>query len=322
MGERRVIGVDMGGTKLLAGAVDAGLSVHHRVQVPVRGLGQRILLNTVQEAVQGVINHLGAEVAAVGFGIPSLIDRRTGTSVMAVNLDLAGVAFADLMSERLGVPCFMENDGNLAALAEHRAGAAVGFSEVVVLCLGTGIAGGLILGDRLYRGALGAGAELGHMVIELDGPPCQGHCPNHGCFESLASGTALAREARRIAVEHPRSALARAVRAGRDPLGPIVTELAFDGDPAALEAITLIGTRLGVAAANYVNIFNPQLIVVGGGVIAAGELLLAPARAEMLRRALPPSRDYARIVPARFGIEAGMLGAAIMALDELAARGL
>lgn len=269
-----------------------------------------------------MINHLGAEVAAVGFGIPSLIDRRTGTSVMAVNLDLAGVAFADLMSERLGVPCFMENDGNLAALAEHRAGAAVGFSEVVVLCLGTGIAGGLILGDRLYRGALGAGAELGHMVIELDGPPCQGHCPNHGCFESLASGTALAREARRIAVEHPRSALARAVRAGRDPLGPIVTELAFDGDPAALEAITLIGTRLGVAAANYVNIFNPQLIVVGGGVIAAGELLLAPARAEMLRRALPPSRDYARIVPARFGIEAGMLGAAIMALDELAARGL
>jgi glucokinase len=320
MPDRRVIGVDMGGTKLLAGVVDAGLSVHHRVQVPVRGLSQRILLSTVQEAVQGVINHAGGEVEAVGFGIPSLIDRRTGTSVMAVNLDLAGVPFADVMSERLGVPCFIDNDGNLAALAEHRAGAAVGFSEVVVICLGTGIAGGLILDDRLYRGALGAGAELGHMVIEIDGPPCQGHCPNHGCFESLASGTALAREARRIAAEHPRGALATAVAAGRDPLGPIVTELAFDGDPAALEAITLIGTRLGVACANYVNVFNPELIVVGGGVIAAGELLLAPARAEMLRRALSPSREYVSILPARFGIEAGMLGAAIMALDELAAR--
>ncbi len=320
MPDRRVIGVDMGGTKLLAGAVDAGLAVHHRVQVPVRGLSQRILLNTVQEAVQGVINQVDGEVDAVGFGIPSLIDRRTGTSVMAVNLDLAGVPFADVMSERLGLPCFIDNDGNLAALAEHRAGAAMGFSEVVVVCLGTGIAGGLILDDRLYRGALGAGAELGHMVIDLNGPPCQGHCPNHGCFESLASGTALAREATRIGREHPRSALAKAVNDGREPLGPIVTELAFDGDAAALEALTLIGTRLGVACANYVNIFNPQLIVVGGGVIAAGELLLAPARAEMLRRALLPSRDAVAIVAARFGIEAGMLGAAIMALDELAAR--
>ena len=320
MPDRRVIGVDMGGTKLLAGAVDAGLAVHHRVQVPVRGLTQRILLNTVQEAVQGVINQVDGEVDAIGFGIPSLIDRRTGTSVMAVNLDLAGVPFADVMSERLGLPCFIDNDGNLAALAEHRAGAARGFSEVVVVCLGTGIAGGLILNGALYRGALGAGAELGHMVIELDGPPCQGNCPNHGCFESLASGTALAREAIRIGRAHPHSALAKAVHDGRDPLGPVVTELAFDGDPAALEALTLIGTRLGVACANYVNIFNPEVIVVGGGVIAAGELLLAPARAEMLRRALSPSREFVRIVPARFGIEAGMLGAAIMALDELAAR--
>ena len=320
MPDRRVIGVDMGGTKLLAGVVDAGLSVHHRLQVPVRGLIQKDLLSTVQEAVQEAINAADGDVEAVGFGIPSLIDRRTGTSVMAVNLDLADIPFADVMSERLGIPCFIDNDGNLAALAEHRAGAAMGFSEVVVLCLGTGIAGGLILDGQLYRGALGAGAELGHMVIQIDGPPCQGNCPNHGCFESLASGTALAREARRIAIEHPDSGLGRAVKAQREPLGPIVTELAFDGDAAALEVLTLIGSRLGVAAANYVNIFNPELIVVGGGVIAAGELLLAPAREEMLRRALTPSRDTVAIVPARFGIEAGMLGAAVLALDELLSR--
>ena len=157
------------------------------------------------------------------------------------------------------------------------------------------------------------------MVIQADGPPCQGNCPNHGCFEALASGTALAREARRIASQHPGSGLARAVRANREPLGPIVTELAFDGDRAALEAMALIGTRLGIACANYVNIFNPELIVVGGGVIAAGEMLLGPAREEMLRRALRPSKDTVAIVAARFGIEAGMLGAAIMALDETAA---
>jgi glucokinase len=320
MPDRRVIGVDMGGTKLLAGVVDAGLSVHHRLQVPVRGLVQKDLLVTVQRAVEAAINAADGEIEAVGFGIPSLIDRNARTSVMAVNLDLADIPFADVMSERLGVPCFMDNDGNLAALAEHRAGAAMGASEVVVLCLGTGIAGGLILDNRLYRGAQGAGAELGHMVIQADGPPCQGNCPNHGCFESLASGTALAREARRIGLRHPDSALGAAVRAQREPLGPVVTELAFDGDPAALEAITLIGTRLGTAAANYVNIFNPELIVVGGGVIAAGELLLAPAREEMLRRALVPGRDTVAIVAARFGTEAGMLGAAVMAWDELKTR--
>jgi glucokinase len=320
MPDRRVIGVDMGGTKLLAGVVDAGLSVHHRSQVQLRGLSQRILLNTVQNAVQEAINNAGGEVGAIGFGIPSLIDRRTHTSVVAVNLDLANVPFADIMSERLGVPCFVDNDGNMAALAEHRAGAAQGASEVVAIAIGTGIAGGLILNNRLYHGGVGAAAELGHMVIQADGPRCQGNCPNHGCFEAMASGTALAREARRIGLEQPESGLGKAVTAGREPLGPIVTELAFDGDEAAKQVITLIGTRLGVACANYVNIFNPEVIVVGGGVIAAGELLLAPARAEMLKRALPPSRDTVRIVAARFGIEAGMLGAAVMALDELAKR--
>jgi glucokinase len=158
------------------------------------------------------------------------------------------------------------------------------------------------------------------MVIAADGPRCQGNCPNRGCIEALASGTALEREARRIGAEHPDSGLGRAVRSGRAPLGPLVTELAYDGDPVAREVLTLIGTRLGVAFASLTNIFNPEVIVVGGGVIAAGELLLGPARAEMLSRALPPGRDTVQVLAARFGIEAGMIGAAVMALDELEAR--
>ncbi|HET9073323.1 MAG TPA: ROK family protein [Solirubrobacteraceae bacterium] len=320
MPDRRVIGVDMGGTKLLAGVVDAELSVHHRSQLPVRGLSQRILLDTVHQAVRELIESADGEVAAVGFGIPSLIDRRTGTSVVAVNLELTDLPFGEVMSERLGVPCFVDNDANMAALAEHRAGAARGASEVVLVTLGTGIGGGLILNDRLYHGALGAGAELGHMVIQIDGPRCQGNCPNHGCFEAMASGTALEREARRIGTERPQSGLGAAVAAGRAPLGPIVTELAHDGDAAAQAVLDLIGTRLGVACASFVNIFNPEVIVVGGGVIAAGERLLAPARTEMRRRALPPGRDTVAIVAAHHGIEAGMLGAAVMAWDELAAR--
>jgi glucokinase len=321
MAARRTIGVDMGGTKLLAGAVDVGFEVHHRAQRTVVGLDQSTLLDTAVDAVQEAREAAGAEIAAVGFGVPCLIDQRTGMAVSSVHLPLANVAFADVMTERLGLPVFVDNDGNLAALAEHRAGAAQGAREAVVMTLGTGIGGGLILHGEVYRGAIGAGAELGHMVIDMDGPPCQGNCPGRGCVETMASGTALAREAVRIAREQPQSRLGAALREGRWLAGPLVTELAHDGDAAANEAIALIGTRLGVAIANYVNIFNPEVVVIGGGVIGAGELLLAPARAVVAERALPPSRDEVRIVAAHFGVEAGMVGAAALAFDGLAGRG-
>ena len=317
---RRTIGVDMGGTKLLAGAVDSGLSVHHRVQRSMSRLDQSYLLDVVVEAVEEARAGAGGEIDAIGFGIPSLIDQRTGNAVIAVNLPLKDIVFADVMSERLGVPVFVDNDGNATALAEHRAGAARGADDALVLTVGTGIGGGLVLRGELYRGAIGFGAELGHTVIDLDGPPCQGNCPNRGCVEALASGTALAREARRIAGERPDSRLGAALAAGHLLAGPLVTELAHDGDEAALEALTLIGTRLGVAISSFVNIFNPQVVVIGGGVIGAGELLLAPVRAEVAARALPPPRDQVRIAGAAFGVEAGMIGAAVLAFDGLAAR--
>jgi glucokinase len=320
MPARRTIGVDMGGTKLLAGAVDEGLGVRHRAQRSVTGLDQSALLDTAVDAVTETREAVGGEIAAVGFGIPCLMDQRSGIGVVAVNLPLHDVAFGDLMAERLEMPVFVDNDANLAALAEHRAGAARGAGEAVVLTIGTGIGGGLILGGRLYRGAVGAAAELGHVVIDMDGPPCQGNCPNHGCVESLASGTALAREALRVAGERPESGLGRALAEGRELVGPLVTELAHDGDEAAIEVIALIGSRLGVAIASFVNIFNPDVVVIGGGVIAAGELLLAPARAVVAERALPPSRDEVRIVAAEFGVEAGMIGAAAMAFDGLEGR--
>jgi glucokinase len=318
MPARRTIGVDMGGTKLLAGAVGPGLEVHHRATRMLKGLDQSSLLNAAVDAVEEARAAAAEEIAAVGFGIPCLMDRRTGRAVIAINLDLADIAFGDIMAERLGLPVFVDNDANLAALAEHRAGAAQGADEAVVLTIGTGIGGGLILGGRLYRGAIGAGAELGHTVIDMDGPPCQGSCPNHGCVEALASGTALEREAVRIAGERPDSGLGKALKAGHALTGPLVTELAHDGDQGAIDAVRTIGSYLGVAIASFVNIFNPQVVVVGGGVIAAGELLLAPARAEVAARALSPSKDEVRIVPAHFGDEAGMIGAATLAFEGLA----
>ena len=320
MPARLVIGVDIGGTKLAAAVVDEQLRIHQRLQRSMRGQDTPALLDTIAGAVQELIGMAAGEVVAAGFGIPSLIDRRSGTSVMAVNLPLAGVRFGALMSERLDLPVFVDNDGNLAALAEHRAGAGTGVEHMVFIGLGTGISGGLILNGELYRGSVGAGAELGHMVIDCNGPPCQGNCPNHGCFEALASGTALGREAVAAAQRHPDSALGGALRAGRAVEGPLVTELAHDGDAAARAVIELIGTRVGVAIASLVNVFNPELVVVGGGVMGAGEMLLAPARAELQRRALPPSRDLVQVVPAAYAHEAGMVGAAALALDGLAAK--
>jgi glucokinase len=315
---RRTIGVDLGGTKLLAGAVDPDLRVHHRTQRTVAGLDQRSLLDVTVDAVREVREAVDGEVEAVGFGIPVLMDQRNGIALIGINTPLTNIAFGDVMTERLGLPAFVDNDGNAAAIAEHRAGAARGASDVVLMTLGTGIGGGLILGGKPYRGSFGAAAELGHIVVEFDGIPCNGNCPNHGCIEAYASGTALAREALRIAAERPDSGLATALADGLELAGPLVTELAHDGDPAAIEAIALIGRRLGVAIASLVNIFNPEAVVIGGGVIAAGDLLLDPARAEFMSRVLPVLSRAVRIVPARFGVEAGMVGAAALAFDGLA----
>jgi glucokinase len=178
----------------------------------------------------------------------------------------------------------------------------------------------VIIDGELFRGSQGAGAELGHMVIETDGPPCFGNCPNHGCLEALASGSALAREGLRVARDASDSALGQALASGQEISGALVTELAHDGDRAARDVLALVGMRLGVGIANLVNIFNPEVVVIGGGVIAAGDLLLEPARRVVKERALEPSRSHARVVPARFGAESGMLGAAALALDGVEKR--
>jgi len=316
-----VVGVDMGGSKLLAGAIDAQLDVHHRAHRALGGLDQDGLLAVMVEAVQEVREATEGATRAVGFGIPCTIDRTRGVAVQAVNLPLADLAFGDVMSDRLDLPVFVDNDANLAALAEHRAGAARETLHAVMLTIGTGIGGGLVLHGRLYRGWLGAGAELGHTVVDMDGPPCQGNCPNRGCLEAVASGTALEREARAAAHAQPGSQLGRLQDSGRELTGALVTELAHDGDPLARDVLALIGRRLGVGIASFVNAFNPEVVVMGGGVMGAGELLLAPARAEVAARALPPARDVVRIVPARLGPEAGMIGAGAMAWDELGRRG-
>jgi glucokinase len=256
------------------------------------------------------------DVAAVGFGIPALVRFETGVSEWSTHLPLEGVPFRDLMSERLGLPVWVDNDANVALLAEHRAGAARDARHAVLLALGTGIGGGLLLDGRLYRGALGFGGELGHMVVDFDGPDCQGACPGRGCLEVLASGTAIGVAGEQAARTEPASELGRRLAAGREITGGLVTELAHDGDPVARSALEEVGRRLGAGIVSVVNVFNPEVVVVGGGAVAAGDLLLEPARRVVAERALPPSRELVRIVPAHFGDESGMLGAALLAMEE------
>jgi glucokinase len=313
---RKVIGVDLGGTKLLAGVVDEQLEVHDRERRLVEGLSEAALVEAIVETVTTLLER-HRDVQAIGFGIPCLIDQLSGHAVMCVNLPLGDIPFRDVMSERLGLPVYIDNDANVATLVEQRFGAARGADYVVGLTVGTGIGGGLIIDGKLFRGHAGGGAELGHMVIDENGPRCQGNCPNHGCLESVASGTAIGREGKVAAEEDSDSDLARAAAAGQEITGELVTQLALGGDEVSRMVLGHIGRQLGIGFANFVNIFNPEVIVVGGGAMAAGDLLLDPAREEMRARGLRPNREQVRVVPARFGPDAGMLGAGVLALDEM-----
>ena len=300
---------------MLVGVVEAGPMVHHRSEAPSTGLTADELLDTLEaELRKALAAHPG--VLSIGLGIPCTIDRERGLAISAVNLPIVNMPIRDLMTERVGLPVEIDNDGNVAALAEHRWGAARGATNAVLLTIGTGIGGGLIVNGEVYRGTTGAGAELGHLVIDADGPPCQGNCPNHGCVEAVASGTALGREARAAAQRDPDSALGKLLAAGAPVDGRAATDAAIAGDPVAREVVALIGTRIGVALSGIANVFEPDVIVVGGGVMAAGDLLLGPAREELRARALPPMNQTA-VVAAELGAEAGMIGAATMALEML-----
>jgi len=298
--QSRVIGVDVGGTKILAAVVSRDGSVGARVERPSEHSSQDALLGELDSMVEE-LQRGDAGVRALGFGVPSRIDQRAGRAIKSVNIPLEGVDLRDRMRERHGLPVAIDNDANAAAIGEWQAGAARGARYVVMLTLGTGVGGGLILDGKPYRGATGSGAELGHIVIDPDGPPCG--CGGHGHLESLAAGPAADRVARSLyGAESNAHELVRRGQAG-------------DGE--AVEALAGIGRYLGAGIASLVNIFEPELVVVGGGFGAAGELLLGPAREVLAVEGLEPARDTVRIVQAELGAEAGVIGAGMVGFEAL-----
>jgi glucokinase len=309
------IGVDLGGTKMLLGVLDDDANVAWESREASTGQSEDELVDLLVREVEEA-RAARAAVEAIGLGIPATIDHDKGIALAAVNLPIENLPIRDLVQERTGLPVFVDNDANVAALAEHHYGAGRGTDNMVMLTIGTGIGGGLILGGEIYRGATGAGAELGHLVIEMDGLPCQGNCPNRGCVETYASGTALGREARDAAKRAPDSVLGAMLADGHPVDGKAVTEAALGGDETSIGVFEAVGRRLGVALASLANVFEPETIVIGGGVIAAGNLLLDPARAELAARALTPM-NRTPVVAAELGQDAGMIGAAAMARSEL-----
>jgi glucokinase len=286
----RVIGVDLGGTKILAGVVDRDGALGRTAFRATPVESQDALLEALAEAVRDVLDD---DVSAVGFGVPSQVDQRTGTLGRSVNIPLADVAFRDLMRERLGLPVAVDNDANVAAVAEWRRGAARGTQTMAMLTLGTGVGGGFVLDGRPYHGW----AEVGHIVVEAGGRPCQGSCTGHGHLEAYASGVAANQLAREVLGGE---ATARDLVAQRHP------------------ALHEIGRWVGTGIVTLANLFAPEVVVIGGGFgVAAFDQLLAGAREVLAVEALEGMRDVP-IARAELGGEAGVVGAGLIAFDAVA----
>ena len=301
MSANRVIGVDLGGTKIAAGLVDRAGRIEARREVATPTESEEAVLTAIERTVEGLFDD---DVAALGLGVPSTVDQKTGRAVSSVNIPLTDVPLRDHLAERFGVPCGIDNDANAAAIGEWQAGAGRGTRNMIMLTLGTGVGGGLILDGRPYRGSVGAAAELGHMVIEHDGRPCQGTCTGRGHLEAYATGLAAADDAREAF--------------GPDADTHVLIERAVARDERALEILDAIARRLGSALGTLVNVFNPEMIVIGGGWgEAADDFLLERAREVMLRESLSPGRELVRVVPAELGPDAGVVGAAFVAFEAV-----
>jgi len=317
MGDR-FIGVDVGGTKVAVARLEdeqlSEPSVHPTDALSATGL--------VDELVDVVESVRTPDTRAVGVGVPSIVEFDTGRVRSSVNLHLADFDLRGVLEGRLGLPVFVDNDATVAALGEafDEGGRAI-VQNLVMFTVGTGVGGGLVLGGRVYRGSTGAAGELGHTLIGAsfgEGPRAPGGFPKAGSLESLAAGRVLDHIGADIAAQRPDSALGRMAARGEEIDGRDVVRAAHDGDPDAVGAMRVLGERLGIGIANAINTFDPDEVVIGGGVSVARELLLEPARETALKFVLPGVGERTEIRLARHGDDAGVRGAALLAALELA----
>jgi glucokinase len=302
------IGVDVGGTKIAAGLVTPEGELLNESRYPTASEPSELLDSLARAIGEAAAND---DTDAVCVAVAGLLMAKESKVVFSPNLRaIEGLPLKSELESRTGLTVTVENDANAAAWGEFVFGAGSEVENLLFVTLGTGVGGGVILDGNLLRGSQGAGGELGHTTLHATGPRCG--CGNRGCFEIMASGLAIERRARRAAAENPDSMLGRAV-ASEDFSGEEVTELAQKGDAHSISVLRETGVWLGIGIAGFVNVFNPEAVAVGGGVAAAGDLILEPARREVYLRARSPSRDLVEIKPATLGEKSGMLGAAALA---------
>jgi glucokinase len=317
--ELPVLAVDIGGTKIVAAVISSrGKIVAKEYHLTLAGEGTQAVINRIFSAIDhllGVSNIALSQLHRISIASAGAIDFAQGVVTFSPNLPgWHEVPLRDIVKRKYRVNTFLINDADAAALGEHEFGAGEGVNNLILLTVGTGIGGGIIINGRLYPGPSGSAGEIGHMTIDVNGPRC--NCGNIGCLEMLASGTAIAREAIRRISEGERSVLTEMVAGKIENITAEKVEVAArGGDSLALEVISQAATYLGVGMVNLVNIFNPEMIIVGGGVAKMGELLLEPARQVVKERAFRLPAQAVRIVPAQLGDNAVVIGAAVFAYE-------
>lgn len=312
------IGVDVGGTKIAVAAVDLKGRILSSARVATPTGSSENVVASIEDLISKFIESAtdAGEVVGIGLAVAGTVDWKQGMVVQSPNLPFANLRLKSIVEAKFGLPALMDNDGNLATLGEKYYGAGRDAQNIVGLTLGTGIGAGIIIDGCLYRGATGSAAEIGHMVIEATGPRCT--CGSYGCFEEMAAGRALVRIAKeRIVHNRDSLILELAGDAIDDITGPLVTEAAQKNDALALDVFGEIGFWLGIGINNIINIFNPELVILGGGMAGAGDLVLASARKVVAERTLHPNQDVAEVVLADLGNQAGVLGAAALVFDQL-----
>ncbi|KUK31834.1 MAG: Glucokinase GlkA [Thermoanaerobacterales bacterium 50_218] len=311
-----VLAVDLGGTKIYSALVGPGdVIVKRDVRPTEAALGIEKVIANILESIKTVSTAVRPQekILGVGIGAPGPLDPASGRIFFAPNLNWCDVNLKEILEKELGLPVFMENDANLAALGEYLYGAGKGYDDLVFITVSTGVGGGLIIKGEIYSGASGAAGEIGHMVVVPDGPLCS--CGNRGCLEAVASGKALKKRAQSLIAEGRCQKILEL--AGGDPdavEAPMIAHAAHSGDSEARQLLAEAGRYLGLAIGNIANLLNPSIFIIGGGVArGAGDFLLEPARQEAKRHVFPAFRESLRVVPGALRGRAGVLGAAALA---------
>lgn len=318
MSSKYVIGVDLGGTKILTALADQEGKILQRVLVdtganePAEKVVERIITT-----VERVIREAGVEktdVQRIGVGSPGPLDIQQGIVLFSPNLRWHHVHIVKQMQDALGIPVLLENDANAAAMAEHAFGAGRGSQHMIYMTISTGIGGGVIINGQILHGSSDSGGEIGHHTIEPHGPQCG--CGNPGCLEALASGTALGRYGREAYESGVSTKIRELAESVQEVNGSTVTRAAEAGDPVALEIVAKVAEYIGIGIANMINIFNPEKIVLGGGVMKAGHLFMGTILETVEKRALEAPRKRCEILFSELGSDVGVLGAIAVALNR------